>query len=138
MANEKIIQKIIDKDTGIIYRFDYVGDAYVTRVATAADAASITPNSDTSEIIYQANTQGVGTLTINADAGTPINCSSLLFKIKSTNIQTFSWTAGAKGFAGGTTALPTVTTGGGKIDYFSFIFDSINNIWHYTGSAMGF
>ena len=39
------------------------------RVALPADATSITPNSDSADYSYQANTQGTGTLTINADAG---------------------------------------------------------------------
>jgi len=74
-------------------------------------------------------------LTINADSGTPTNGQSWLLKIKSTNVQTFSWNSG---FVGGTVALPTATTGGGKIDYFSFIYDTVNSKWDYTGTAQGF
>lgn len=105
------------------------------RVVTAADATSITPNSDNADWTYQANTQAVGTLTINADAGTPTNTQPWGLKIKSTNIQTFSWNAL---YVGGTTALPTVTSGGGKIDYFTFIYDTVNSKWHYTGTATNF
>lgn len=105
------------------------------RTTTAADATSITPNSDNCDILYQANTQVAGTLTINADAGTPTNGQSLLVKVKSTNVQTFAWNAL---FVGGTNPLPTVTTGGSKIDYFSFIYDTVNSKWHFTGSALNF
>ena len=105
------------------------------RVTTASDATSITPNTDNCDITYQANTQSAGTLTINADSGTPTNWQSWLLKIKSTNVQTFSWNAV---FAGGTNALPTASSGSSKIDYFSFIYDTVNSKWHYTGSALNF
>lgn len=105
------------------------------RVVTAADATSITPNSDNADITYQANTQSVGTLTINADGGTPTNGQSWILKIKSTNAQTFSWNSI---FEGGTVALPTVTTASSKYDYYCFIYDSASVHWEFTGTAGGF
>lgn len=105
------------------------------RVVTASDATSITPNSDSADLTYQANTQTAGTLTITADGGTPTNGQSWVLKIKSTNVQTFSWNAG---YVGGTVALPTVTTGTSKIDYFVFLYDTVNSKWAYTGTATGF
>ena len=105
------------------------------KVTTASDATSITPNSDTADITYQLNTQATGTLTINADAGTPTNGQAWMLKIKSTNVQTFSWNSI---FIGGTVALPTATTGGSKIDYFTFIYDSVVPKWNYTGTATNF
>ena len=105
------------------------------RVTTASNATSITPNSDTADITYQANTQAAGTLTINADGGNPVNGRSWLLKIKSTNVQTFAWNAQ---FVGGTYALPISTTGGGKIDYYAFIYDSVNSKWQNTGIGGGF
>lgn len=105
------------------------------RVVTAADATSITPNSNSADITYQANTQAIGTLTINADSGSPINGQAWLLKIKSTNIQTFSWNAL---YVGGTTALPTATTGSSQIDYYAFIYDTVDTKWHYTGGATNF
>lgn len=105
------------------------------RVTTAADATSITPNTDNADITYQANTQAAGTLTINADSGTPTNGQPWLLKIKSTNAQTFSWNAD---YVGGTNALPTATSGGSNIDYFAFIYDTVDSVWHYTGGATNF
>lgn len=105
------------------------------RVVTASDATSITPNTDNADITYQANTQALGTLTINSDSGTRTNGQSWALKIKSTNIQTFSWNAL---YVGGTIALPTATTGGSKIDYFTFIYDTVNSKWQFTGQALGF
>ena len=104
------------------------------RVTTANDANSITPNSDTADITYQANTQAAGNLTINADGGSPVVGRSWLLKIKSTNVQTFVWNAQ---YVGGTYALP-ISTIAGKIDYFAFIYCSVNSKWQYTGGATGF
>jgi len=72
---------------------------------------------------------------MNADGGSPTNGQGWLLKIKSTNVQTFSWNAI---FVGGTTALPTTTTGGGKIDYYPFIYDTINSKFHYVQGNAGF
>jgi hypothetical protein len=105
------------------------------RVTTAADATSITPNSDNADITYQANTQATGTLTINADSGTPTNYQAWELEIKSTNVQTFSWNAV---FVGGTTALPTATTGGTKRDKYTFQYSTVSNKWEFTGQALGF
>jgi hypothetical protein len=107
----------------------------VKRITTASDATSITPNSDNEDITYQLNTQGAGTLTINHDAGSPVNGQSWVFKIKSTNVQTFAWNAS---YVGGVIPLPTATTGGGKIDYDAFIYDSSAPGWDYTGNASGY
>lgn len=105
------------------------------RVVTASDATSITPNTDNADITYQANTQAAGTLTINADSGTPTDGQSWILKIKSTNVQTFSWNAI---FVGGDLGLPSSTTGNSKIDYFAFVYDSVTPKWNYTGNVRGF
>jgi hypothetical protein len=117
--------------TGIIIKQGGI----VQRVTTAADATSITPNSDTDDITYQLNTQVAGTLTINVAAGTPVNGRSWMLKIKSTNVQTFSWNAL---YVGGTYALPISSSGGSKIDYYTFIYDTVNSKFHFTGMAGGF
>ena len=105
------------------------------RVVTVADATSITPNSDNADVIYQNNTQATGTLTINADTGTPTNCQALLIKMRTANVQTFSWNAL---YVGGTVALPTATTGSSQIDYYSFIYDTVDSKFHFIGNAMNF
>ena len=86
-------------------------------------------------MIYQVNTQALGTLTINADAGTPTEGQSLLIIIKSTNVQTFSWNAQ---FVGGTTALPTATSGATKRDKYAFMYSTVSSKWEYSGSALGY
>lgn len=115
------------------------GPAFSRRVVTATDATSITPNTDNADITYQLNTQASGaTLTINADTGSPINGQSWALKIKATNTQTFSWNSGTKGYAGGVIALPATTSSGALIDYFTFIYDTVNSRWQFTGQALGF
>jgi hypothetical protein len=142
LTNKTLTSPVINTPTGIVKgdvglgNVDNTSDAtknaatvtltnkrITKRVVTAADATSITPNSDSADVTYQLNTQSTGTLTINADGG------------KSTNVQTFAWNAI---FAGGTNALPTASTGGGKIDYYSFIYDSVTPKWHFTGQALNF
>lgn len=102
------------------------------RVVSASDATSVTPNADTSDITHQTNTQATGTLTMNAPTGTPTDGQSWMFRIDSTNVQTFSWNAI---YVGGTTALPTATTGANDIDYYTFIYYSADTKWHFTGQA---
>lgn len=106
------------------------------KVTTPASATSITPNSDTADIVYQTNTGTAGTLTINADAGSSqTEGKALLIELNCTNVQTFSWNAQYKA---GTVALPTATTGGGKTDYYSFIWSTTASGWRFVGNALGF
>lgn len=93
------------------------------RVITLADATSFTLNSD-ADLNIQVNTQSVGTLTANAPTG---NGKRIIFRIKSTNVQTYSWNGV---FRGGTTvALPTASTGGGKTDYIGFVKNDADTKW---------
>jgi hypothetical protein len=62
----------------------------------------------------------------------------LLLKIKTTNSQTFSWATGSKGYYGGLNTIPLTTTGSGKIDYFSFIWESGTSHWLFVGNGLGF
>lgn len=106
------------------------------KVTTPASATSITPNSDTSDIVYQTNTTTAGAFTVNADTGTSqTEGKSLVIELNCTNVQTFSWNAQYKA---GVVPLPTATTGGGKTDYYSFIWSSTASGWRFTGNALGF
>jgi hypothetical protein len=109
--------------------------AITKRVTTAADATSVTPNSDTADITYQSNSQALGTLTIHADAGSPTEGRAWRLKVLSSNVQTFSWDAT---YIGGALPLPVASTGGSKIDEFSFTFCTVRSAWLYTGQAVGF
>jgi hypothetical protein len=101
-----------------------------------ADGSSITINLDTTDLAYQINTQAAGTLTINAPTGTLKNGDKLLLRIKSTNIQTFSWNAIFSGSS--ELPLPTTTTGGGKTDYIGFMYNSTDADWQLIATNFGF
>ena len=106
------------------------------RVVNTATASSITINGDTTDIATMANTELVGTFTINAPSGTPTNGQKLIFRLSSTAVQTFSWNAI---FQGSTDVpLPTVSSSGGKYDYMGFIYNSINSKWQMVASNFGF
>jgi hypothetical protein len=106
------------------------------RVVEEADAASITPNTDNGDISYQSNTQATGTLTINADTGAPTDGEQWTFKIKSTNVQTYSWDPMYVG--GATVKLPAASSRGGKIDYVTFIYDAENSKWNCIRVVAGY
>jgi len=105
-------------------------------VTTVTDATSITPNINTTDIVNQLNTQVAGTLTINAPTGTPVDGEKLIFRIKSTNVQTFAWNAvyvGSTDFA-----IPTDTSGSALTDYMGFMYNTNSTKWHLLAKNFGF
>ena len=114
----------------------YSGSNYGARVVSYSDATSITINTDTTDLATQANTQTAGTLTINSPSGTPVNGQRLMFRLRSTNVQTFSWNAI---FAGSTDlSLPSASTGSDKYDYTDFIYNSTASKWQILAKNFGF
>lgn len=112
------------------------GTTVTQRVVVIADATSVTINADTTDIATQANTQSAGTLTINAPTGTPVNGQKLVFRLRSTNAQTFSWNAV---FAGSTDlSLPTTSSGSSKYDYVGFMYNSTAAKWQLLAKNFGF
>jgi hypothetical protein len=92
-------------------------------------------NMDLSNNFYMINTQIAGNFTMNnPTGGTIASGRSLIFRIKSTNAQTFVFDTK---FRGGTTALPTATTAA-KTDYYCFLYNEQDDKWDYTGIAAGF
>lgn len=106
------------------------------RTVVIADATSITPNIDTTDIGTQANTQAVGNLTVNAPTGTPANGQGLQLRIKSTNVQTFVFNAIYR--ASTDLPLPVTSTGATKTDYLCFEYNSADTTWDYVGKNFGF
>jgi hypothetical protein len=101
-----------------------------------ADGVSVTMNADTTDMATQANTQVAGTLTIASPTGTLVDGQKLIFRLRSTNQQTFAWNAV---FAGSSsTALPASSTGGTKYDYMGFIYNSTAAKWQLVGASYGF
>jgi hypothetical protein len=106
------------------------------RVVSYTDATSITLDSTTTDIAVMANTQSAGTLTINSPTGDPYDGQKLIFRLTSTNAQTFSWDGV---FLGSTDlALPTSSTGSNKEDYLGFIYDSVAIKWHLIAKSFGY
>jgi len=106
------------------------------RVVAVADATSITPNINTSDIVSQTNTQAAGTLTINAPTGSLNNGQKFIIRLQATNAQTFSWNA----IYGGSTdlALPTTSSSGAKYDYLGFVYNTTANKWQILAKNFGF
>jgi len=106
------------------------------RVVAVADATSITPNINTSDIVSQTNTQAAGTLTINAPTGSLNNGQKFIIRLQATNAQTFSWNA----IYGGSTdlPLPTTSSSGSKYDYLGFVYNTTANKWQILAKNFGF
>ena len=112
------------------------GGGIVTRVVSIADGTSVTINADTTDLATQTNTQVAGTLTINAPTGTLANGQKIMFRLQSSNVQTFSWNAV---FAGSTDlSLPTVSSGSSKYDYVGFIYNTTATKWQILAKNFGF
>lgn len=99
------------------------------RIVTASDASSITPNTDNADIVKQVNTQATGTLTINADGGTPVDGQMFMLWVKATNKQTASFNALYVAMG---TDLPTEFPAGKNVRVL-FQYDSTASKWGCLG-----
>lgn len=108
------------------------------RTVAYPDGTSITVNTFTTDIATHINTQPAGTLTINAPgatATTPYDGQKLVYRIKSDNIQTFSWNPI---FDGSTEIdLPAGTSGGGLFDYIGFMYNATASKWQLLAKVFG-
>jgi hypothetical protein len=104
---------------------------------TFATASSITCTGNY-KYCYMANTQGVATFTVNAPTNAYLNGQTLVLKMSSTSVQTFSWASGGGGFVGGNVGLPTTSDATGNIQVFVFMYDSVHSHWEYMGTGGGF
>lgn len=112
------------------------GPVFGSRLSTIASGTSVTIDADTTDIAVQVNTQSAGTLTINAPTGTPTDAQRLMFRLTSTNVQTFSFNSI---FAGSPdVSLPTASTGGGKTDYLGFVYLASTTKWHLVALSFGY
>lgn len=104
------------------------------RPVAMADAASVTPTSDTADINTFISTQVAGTLTVNAPTGTPTDGQRLTLRLKSTNAQTYSFNATYK-FS--TTVTAPVTLAAGKTDYIGCMWNATNSVWDVVAVDQG-
>jgi hypothetical protein len=108
------------------------------RVVTLTDAATVTPDSDTTDVgILTSLSQ---TTTFNAPTGTPTAGQQLVIRVKSSSVRTISWQTGSSGYyrGGSDIALPTATTGSSKNDYFGFMYNSTDSRWDLIAMARGY
>jgi hypothetical protein len=101
----------------------------LSRIASAATIASpLAWNSDSYDV-YEL-TALAGNLTINADAGTPVNGQKILFRIKdSGTTRTLTWTTGTtKAFRAVGVILPAATVAN-KIVYVGALYNSTDSRW---------
>jgi len=106
------------------------------RVVTVASGTTITPNINTSDVVYQPNVTSAGTLTINAPTGTPVDGQKLILRINCTNAQVLSFNA----IYSSSTSLgfPASTSGASKTDYLGFIYNSATTKWNFVAQVLGF
>lgn len=103
------------------------------RVGTVADAATITPTGDGSDLYTV--TALAQAATIAAPSGTPVNGQKLILRIKDNGTaRGLTWNAI---YRAGDTALPT-TTVLGKTLYLGFIYNSADSKWDFVSTAGGF
>lgn len=98
---------------------------HVKRISVVASGTSIAVNADNFDVVTSTNTATAGTLTISNPTGTPNEEDQLQYRIKSTNVQTYSWGAN---FATGPVTLPTASTAG-KTDKIAFYYDGTASKW---------
>lgn len=109
---------------------------FTWRVNSLADAVSVTPNADTTDLATHVNTQALGTLTVNAPTGTPTDMQILMLRIKSTNAHSLTFNAAYRG--SDDFPLPTALSGASKTDYFCFRRNAADSKWDLVGLVKGF
>ena len=125
-------------------RLNYNGDLYATsfvggnkpRVVTIADGNAVTMNGDTTDIASQTNTQSAGTLVMNPITGTLYDGQKIIFRLQSTNTQTFNWNVIFIGSID--VPLPSTSTGSNKYDYMGFIYNTTASKWQLLAKNFGF
>lgn len=103
------------------------------RVVTLTDAATVTPNADTTDLgILTTLSQNT---TFANPTGTPTNGQSLMIRITSSTSRGLTFGTAYQG-AGGIN-LPTATTGDNFEDYIGFRFNSLDSRWDLVASTIG-
>jgi hypothetical protein len=104
------------------------------RVTTLTDAATITPNADTTDI---AKLTIAGNRTMAVPSGTPIAGQQLQMHITqdSTGSRTITWNAVYR-FSGATAT--TLTTTPAKTDYLGFQYNAVSSTWDCIAERLNF
>jgi len=103
------------------------------RVVTLTDAATVTPNADTTDLgILTSLSQ---TTTFQNPTGTPTNGQLLQIRITSASSQAIAFDTDYQAASG--LALPTATTGGGAEDYIALRWNATDDKWDMIGTTIG-
>lgn len=106
----------------------------VRKVVTLTDAATVTPNADTTSMgILSSLSQ---TTTFANPTGTPTDGQRLEIRVKSASSQAVSF--GTQYRSGVDILLPTTTTGSAKTDRFLFEYDLADTKWDIVGRVTGY
>lgn len=105
------------------------------RVVAMTDGATITPNSDTTDM--GTVTLG-GNRTMAAPSGTPTDGQKLMLRITQdgTPPRTITWNAIY--VFGADVATPTLSTTSGAVDYIGFVYSTASTKWHCIAAARGY
>jgi hypothetical protein len=110
-----------------------VGSGSSFNVVTLTDAATVTPNADTTDLgILTSLSQ---TTVFANPIGTPTNGQLLQIRITSSAIQSISW--GTAYQAASALSLPSATTGSSAEDYITFRWNSTDSKWDMIDATMG-
>jgi hypothetical protein len=106
------------------------------RVLSAASATTFAVNADSYDVAEMIMTGVAGTLAVGNPTGTPINGQKLIYKLQTTNVQTYNW---GTIFQGSTDlALPGASSGSAKWDFYGFIYNSTAAKWQLIAKMAGF
>lgn len=124
-------KKLFFKDSGgAVFGFS----SYSNPSVASLPSSSSIYLSNSADMTEQSNTQSAGVLSVNGYAGA--NGQRIIFRLKSTNVQVFSWSSI---FQGSTDiSLPTQSSGSNLTDYMGFIYNSSVSKWQLLSKVFGF
>lgn len=103
------------------------------RVVTLTDAATVTPNADTTDLgVLTSLSQST---TFANPTGTPTNGQLLQLRITSSASQAIAF--GTAYQSASSLSLPTATTGSNAEDYLAFRWNSTDSKWDLIGTTIG-
>jgi len=110
-----------------------VGSGSSFRVVTLTDAATVTPNADTTDLGILTSLSQITTFA--NPTGTPTNGQLLQIRITSSAIRAISFGSAYQGAS--TLVLPSATTGSNAEDYIAFRWNSTDSKWDMIGTSIG-